>query len=283
MFGRSDGKLVKDLDVTQRIEPYFIKSRQAASIQVKETLDITRTMQYIRQHNASGNERYSVFIVLLAALVRTGVLHPKLNRFVAGKRIYAHNKLQVSFVARQQLDEEGKEMLLKLTFDPADCLGDVATKVNSTLLDARKRGATKGNGLINTLLRIPSFILTLVFAVDRYLDSWGLLPASIIESDPLFASAFVANLGSLGLGAPYHPLYERGTISLFVVLGEYKKGTELNEVGEPRDYVDLSFTIDSRIAGGYSIAQALHTLKNLVENPELLNKAAPEGCEVRPF
>lgn len=276
MFARSDGKPIKDLDVTQRIEPYFIKSRQAASIQVKETLDITRTLQYIKQHNASGSGRYSVFIVLLAALVRTGVLHPQLNRFVAGKRVYAHNKLQVSFVAKQQLNEEGKEMVLKLSFDPADCLADVAAKVSSTLLDARKRGSTKGNALIATLLRMPSFLLTLVFVVDRCLDSWGLLPACIIESDPLFSSAFVANLGSLGLGAPYHPLYERGTISLFVVLGEYKKGTELSEDGQPRDYVDLSFTVDSRIAGGYSIAQALHTLKKLVENPELLNEAATE-------
>ena len=80
----------------------------------------------------------------------------------------------------------------------------------------------------------------------------------------------MANLGSLGLGAPYHHLYERGTISLFVVLGAYKKGTALSEEGQPRDYVDLSFTIDSRIAGGYSIAEALHTLKELLENPELL-------------
>lgn len=270
MFARSDGKLIENLDITQEIQPYFMKSRHASSIQVKETLDITKTMEYIKQHNAYGRERYSVFIVLLAALVRTGALHPKLNRFIAGKKIYARNQLQVSFIAKQQLAEEGQEMVLKLTFDPSDCLADVAAKVNSTLGDARKDGATKGNGLIATLLSLPSFLLSLIFAVEQHLDSWGMLPASLIEADPLYASAFVANLGSLGLGAPYHPLYERGTISLFVVLGAYKKGTAPGEGGQPRDYVDLSFTIDSRIAGGDSIAEALHTLKELLENPKLL-------------
>jgi len=276
MFSRSDGKLVKDLDVTQKIMPYFMKSRHASSIQVRETLDITKALQYIQQHSAYDNERFSIFIILIAALVRTGVLHPKLNRFIAGKRIYARNQLQVSFIAKQQLAEEGKEMVIKLTFDPADCLADVAKKVNSTLQDARKRGATKGNGLVTTLLKLPSFLLTLVFAVEQHLDSWGLLPASLIDADPLYASAFVANLGSLGLGAPYHHLYERGTISLFVVLGAYKKGI-VCEGGQVRDYVDVAFTIDSRVAGGYAIAEALHTFKKLMENPELLCEAVPKA------
>ncbi|MGE5654263.1 MAG: hypothetical protein ACM3ZQ_08415 [Bacillota bacterium] len=265
---RSDGRLVRDLDDTQKILPYFMRTRQSSSILMKETVDITETLRFIDGRNQGKKGPYSVFVILIAALVRTGALHPKLNRFVVGRRIYAKNKLQVSFVMKQQMDEEGKEVVVKLTFDPKDTLAVAAEQVNRAISSGRGKGTTKGNSLISALLTMPSFLLTLLFALERVADRCGLLPAALIESDPLFASAFVANLGSLKIGAPYHHLYERGTISLFVVLGEYKKA----DVAYERTYVDLAFTVDSRIAGGYAIAQALHTLKELLENPALLEQ-----------
>lgn len=270
---RSDGRLVRDLDDTQRILPYFMRTRQSSAILMKETLDITETLQFIQERKQGEKGPYSVFIILMAALVRTGALHPQLNRFVAGRKVYARNKLQASFVMKQQMSEEGKEIVVKLTFDQNDTLAVVAERVNRAISSGRSKGTTKGNNLMSTLLKLPGLLLTLVFAADKLLDRCGLLPAAVIESDPLFASAFVANLGSLKIGAPYHHLYERGTISLFVVLGEYKKADAAHE----RSYVDLAFTIDSRIAGGYAIAQALHTIKELVEDPTLLEREPDLG------
>ena len=53
----------------------------------------------------------------------------------------------------------------------------------------------------------------------RFLDSWNIAPKGMIRSDPLYTSAYFANLGSIGLETPYHHLYEWGTASLFIALG----------------------------------------------------------------
>ena len=52
------------------------------------------------------------------------------------------------------------------------------------------------------------------------LDHFNLLPAFFIQDDPLYISVFVANLGSLKMGAAYHHLYEYGNCPLFLVLGQ---------------------------------------------------------------
>ena len=270
---RLDGRLVQDLDATQQIVPYFMKSRQASSIYLRETFDITRTLSYLEQHNEQvESERYTLFIVLIVALVHTGVLHPKLNRFVSGKKIYARNKLQVSFTMKQELSAEGKELVIKLTFHPQDTIVEVSSKVNDAIKKARKHETSNSNYLIHNMLKLPSGILTIIFSLEKYLDHWGLLPASLIDADPLFSSVFVANLGSLDVGAPYHPLYERGTISVFIVLGKYKEITvsDKDDQSTHKQMVDVTFTVDSRIAGGYAIAQALQSFKTFMEHPERL-------------
>lgn len=270
---RSDGRLVRHLEATQQIVPYVMGSRPAAAVYLKETFDITRTLDYIGQNNAQPDkENLSLFTVLLAALLRTGVLHPKLNRFVVGKRIYARNQLQISFTMKQKMTEEGSEMVIKETFHPEDTLKDVAAQVNGVINRARQN-PVKSHGLIENMLKLPPFLLTTVFYVEKFLNNWGLLPAGLIKTDPLFSSVFVANLGSLDLQTVFHPLYERGTISLFVVLGKYREEVPLWNMDGQLTYksmVNVTISIDSRIADGFSISRSLQTLRTLLENPELL-------------
>ena len=49
----------------------------------------------------------------------------------------------------------------------------------------------------------------------RWLDYHNLLPPSFIENDPLYASAVIANVGSLDLPPGYHHLYEWGNCGWF--------------------------------------------------------------------
>ena len=57
----------------------------------------------------------------------------------------------------------------------------------------------------------------------RLLDSLDLLPASLIDGDPLYANIFLANMGSIGMPAVWHHLYEYGTIPLFGAVGRVHK------------------------------------------------------------
>ena len=58
----------------------------------------------------------------------------------------------------------------------------------------------------------PAPLLRLAVRAQRVLDGWNLLPAALIKDDPLYASAFIANLGSVGLDAAFHHLYDYGTM-----------------------------------------------------------------------
>ena len=272
---RPDGEWVENLDAMQQILPYVIRSRHAASVYFTETIDITHTLNYIRRHNAHPEiAKLSLFTVFLAALLRTGVLHPRLNHFVAGKRIYARNQLQASFVMKAEMSEKGREVVVKMTFNPEDTLADVATRVNRVINKVRTGNSPNHNTLMESVLKLPSFMLSMIFAFERILDGRGLLPKRLIDTDPLYSSIFIANLGSLALGPVLHPLYERGTVSLFAVLSEHREARYIEKDGRVgrKNVVDMTFTIDSRITGGFSIAEALQTLRALMENPELLEK-----------
>jgi hypothetical protein len=85
--------------------------------------------------------------------------------------------------------------------------------------------------LVKTFSKLPGWLISFVVAFLRWLDNFGLVPESITGSDPFYASVFVANIGSLGVNAPYHHLYEWGTVSLFVAMGKHAEELSLNQDG----------------------------------------------------
>ena len=98
----------------------------------------------------------------------------------------------------------------------------------------------------------------LAFAIallDR-LYRWGLAPRSLVDTDPMYTSAFVANLGSLKIDAAYHHLYEHGNCPLFVTIGRIHDGR-----------VTLRYTYDERVEDGHYCAGALKLVRERIENP----------------
>jgi hypothetical protein len=107
----------------------------------------------------------------------------------------------------------------------------------------------------------------LLLGVAHAADAAGLLPRAMIDADPLFTSVFVANLGSVGLEAGYHHLWEHGTCPVFCVVGRIKPGT-----GEKagRRVMTLKWTFDERIEDGFNAARSLDLVRERLENPEKL-------------
>ncbi len=276
---RKDGMLLQDLDIVSKVFPYLQTSRTGSSVILKETFNITSTINYIdKYNNDSDNSKLTLFIVLIAAIVRTSALHPKLIRFVVGKNIYARNNIQVSFVINKDMNEDSKEFVVKITFNPTDTLQVIAAKINQSIAEVRQNYAVESDNLLSSIMKLPSFMISLVFYTEKILNNWGLAPSSIIKADPLYSSVMIANLGSLGLSGPYHHLYERGTISLFIVLGKHRneQPTEQNGTIAKKQLVDVTLTYDDRIASGLSASRAFSCLKNHFENPELLSSPPVE-------
>jgi hypothetical protein len=125
----------------------------------------------------------------------------------------------------------------------------------------------------------PRFIVRFVVAMQRVLDYWNLLPKSLIDTDPLYASVFLANLGSVGLDSAYHHLFEYGTTPIFAVVGRVKKAVVPGDGDVPvvREVVSLKYSFDERIADGLYCAKSLDILKRYLEEPETMLAPAPRA------
>jgi hypothetical protein len=121
---------------------------------------------------------------------------------------------------------------------------------------------------LRILLALPAFLLALLIGALRRLYAWGLAPRSLIDTDPMYASAFLANLGSLHIDAAYHHLYEHGNCPLFVAIGRVTHVPAVDGdrvVAQPQ--VTLRFTYDERVEDGLYCARALQLLRQRIEDP----------------
>ncbi len=101
----------------------------------------------------------------------------------------------------------------------------------------------------------------------------------------MYTSAFIANLGSLGMPAGYHHLYEWGTSSLFVMVGRIEERAVV-ENGQVviRKILPTRYSYDERIDDGLSAAYGMQTLKRVLENPAReLGCLADDGSDAHPM
>jgi len=119
-------------------------------------------------------------------------------------------------------------------------------------------------------LLLPGLLLRSVLWCLGGLDFLNLMPRSMIESDPMYASLFVANLGSVGLDNTFHHLYEYGTISIFAVMGTQKKAIVVGRDGNPevREVLQIRWTLDERIIDGMYAGESMQLVKKIMEDPE---------------
>jgi hypothetical protein len=173
---------------------------------------------------------------------------------------------------KKKLTEDGAETNAKITFRPDENLDSIVSKVNAGIQKARDATGNESDHEIDFFTRLPRFALTLVIRIFKLLDYYGIAPKKMIELDPLFTSIYVANLGSVGMDAPFHHLYEWGNASIFAAIGKLRKGILVGDDGAPtvEDVITINYTLDDRITEGLYCAHAIELFRNFAENPELL-------------
>ena len=119
-------------------------------------------------------------------------------------------------------------------------------------------------------------------AVLRRLEYHGIMPASLTKGDPNYSTALLANLGSIGAGCPYHHLSNYGTCSIMITIGTMHKELVRMPDGanEFRDIVEMTLTLDERIADGFYFAKSLRIAHHLFENPELLAQSVSTPVDI---
>jgi hypothetical protein len=272
LFRRTDGELCKDLSPVRRLMPYLMRGRNEAIVYYDEPIDLTRVTPFLAAWNATHEDKLTLFHLVLCALGR--VLHerPGLNRFVSGGRIYQRRGVSVSFAAKRAFDDAAPLLTIKLELSPDETLEVLCARVRAAVGDVRTGAPRPVDREVQLVTKLPSWLLRAGLALFRWLDRVNLAPKRMLEMDPMYASAFVANLGSIGLRPAWHHLYEYGTVSLFAVLGAAERRAVVGADGglSVREEATLRFALDERINDGFYCVRSLGRLRELVESPEQL-------------
>ena len=277
-FGdRYDGKLLRKVDPFYKIIPYIMKTRVDSQVFFDDKIILEKTEKYIQDKRAQ-NINVSFLHIVIAAMVRTMALKPRLNRFVSGRKIYARNGIFVSLAVKRDMSEDSPETTIKMEFEPTDTIFDVMEKMNKAINENKQTNATNdADKTAKLIMMCPGFLVRFLVGFLNWLDHRGKMPKVLNRVSPFHTSVFVTDLGSLGVQPVYHHIYEFGTTSIFVAFGIKNKERiiDRNHNIVEQKYVNVKIVVDERICDGYYYAKAFRIFRRYVENPQLL-EVAPE-------
>jgi hypothetical protein len=272
LIKRRDGVYLRKLPGFRKMFPFLMRTRAESVILYSQRVRLAGTLAWLEKVNSGREKRLSIFHVVLAASVRTLALRPDANRFVAGRRIYQRRTIDLSFVIKRELTEDAAETNVKITFDPRSTIFEAAERIVSSVHSTRKSGTSGDEKLTDVMTSLPRFVTRLSMTAVRAGDYFNLLPASFIRGDALFTSAYLANLGSIGLDAVFHHMFEWGNAAFFIVIGKRKKVPDVDDLGAVvvRDVLDMNISLDERITDGMNYSTTIAMLTDFIENPEKL-------------
>ncbi len=275
-FGdRYDGYRIRDLDPVFQIIPSIMRTRLDSQVFFDYELDITELEKFVREHRKTDMPNLRMLHIFMAAMVRAMSQMPHLNRFIAGKKLYAHNNIRISLACKRSLSLESEETTIMPEFEPEDTLYDVVKKVEKIIREEVYEQQVEGNGtdiVARTLGAIPTCIKSGFVDLMRNLDKIGLMPKFINKVSPFHSSMFITDLGSCGIGPIFHHLYEFGTCSVFVAMGKKETKYEVDSQGNviTKRYIGMKIVADERICDGYYYATSMRLMARLIRHPERL-------------
>ena len=281
-MGRKDGTKLKKIHAMHFVMPLMYPNRCDNEAFISDLIDLTNINAYLEKKNANNPDyKYNLFQVMVTAILKTMVLRPKMNRFIANKTMYMHKEISASFTVKKISSDNGAEALAQVKVNGTETMDDIHNEIFRQVSFCRSDKLDSGTESLNAVASIPGFLARIVGAGARFLDRHGWMPKSVTDGDPFYSSVYLSNLGSIKLGAGYHHLTNWGTCSVFCTIGQAKKRPFYDDDGtvHMKPSVDIGLTIDERIADGYYYSRTVQLLKKLLENPELLDRPLNEEVE----
>ncbi|MCQ2478759.1 MAG: 2-oxo acid dehydrogenase subunit E2 [Clostridia bacterium] len=272
---RKDGTRLRNVDPMYTVASYVMNKRTDSMNMITLDIPIDPIQSYINDKRKQGVS-ISHMAVVIAAYMRTVAEYPMLNRFIVNCKPYARNEYAVAMVVLKsgQLDNG---TMSKMYFDPTNTIFDVNNIIEKFVSENRETPDNNGTEkMIKFLLSIPG-ILPVGVGIFKFMDKHGLLPKKIIDMSPFHNSLVISNLASIRTNHIYHHIYEFGTTSVFIAMGNSRevpkrKGNEI--VFEK--CMPLGVVMDERICSGSYFAVAFRRMKQYLLNPELLEQPPKE-------
>lgn len=275
-FGdRPDGRKIRSLSPLNTVSPYIMTKRNDASNFITVTVDIENIEKYIKEKRAQGLKGFGLLHVMLATYVKTVSRRPGINRFISGQKIFARNDIQVMMTIKKEMRLDAQETVIKAFYSPADTPETIYRKFVDLVEENRAQGDKSDfDSTARILNYIPGLILKFAVWFLNLLDYFGLLPKFLLKVSPFHGSFFITSMGSLGIPAIYHHLYNFGNVPIFCSYSAKRSEYVPNKNGEleQRKFVDFKFVLDERICDGHYYSSALKMMNDYLKHPERLDE-----------
>ena len=276
---RRDGRRVRGIHAMQYMIPFFMKVRSDAQNHFQDELDITNIEKYIQEKRAQGHTEMGFLHVFIAAYVRAISQRPAINRFLSGQRVFARPDVLAVMPVKKEMTLDSPDTTIKVHFDQRDTAVQVYEKFQAVYKDAigKENAFDKVAGFLR---KVPRLILRACVSFFHFLDYFDLMPKSLLEVSPFHGSVIITSMGSLGINAIYHHLYNFGNLPVFLSYGKkYSKTVIEDGVTERRSYITFRAVVDERICDGYYYASGFKIMKRYLLHPELLDTEMTEYVE----
>lgn len=272
-MGRKDGRRVTKEVPMYYLIPQFMPHRYDAMNMTTVDIPVEPMRRYMNAKRREGVHISHMALIMTAYAHLVGE-YPSINRFIANKRIYEHNDFSISLVVLRPGESGNDDTFSKLYFTPEDTVFDVQRKLDE-YIEKNTSGAEEDSNSLDKWMGILCSLgglLNFVGRLLRFMDRHGLLPRALIDASPFHASLLITNLASIRTNHIYHHVYEFGTTSVSMAIGNMRYIARPGRDGQPEliRTLPLGIVMDERIASGYYIAQAFARFKEMLGDPKLL-------------
>jgi hypothetical protein len=261
MLSPHDGRRV-DVHPYRRMMLFLLRSRNESAVYFEQQLDLSKSLPWLE---ARGSK---LFPLILHALATTLHDRERLNRFTLGRKTYQRTGVFLSFAAKKSMSDDAPLSTVKRRFERGETFDTLGSSLAGEVREAKSEKKSQVDKELSVVLKLPGFLLVLLLGLLRRLYAWGLAPRSLVDTDPMYTSAFIANLGSIQIDAAYHHLYEHGNCPLFVTIGKVTDAPAVVDgalVVKPT--VTLRFSFDERVEDGLYAAKSLQLFAQRVADP----------------
>jgi pyruvate/2-oxoglutarate dehydrogenase complex dihydrolipoamide acyltransferase (E2) component len=266
---RPDGHVAVEVPAYRRFMPALMPTRTGSTVFFDQMVEVEAAQRFVAETRAAHPDLHpTLFHLVLWALGRMFDRHPHLNRFVSGGRVYDRDGIWISFTVKTELSDDGTLVEVKHRCDPAQPFADFVRDIESAVEAARDGLEDLTDKELSLFLHLPPVLRRGVVLAAGLANAINVLPRAFIDGDPFFASAFVTNLGSVGIDAGFHHLYDYGTIPLFCAFGlVHEEVLARDGVPVVTRVASLKFSYDERVEDGLYAARAVQYLCAVLEDP----------------
>ena len=273
---RADGTRIRNENPMYYLIPQFLTKRYDAQNMITVDIPVEPLRRYMNEKRREGIA-VSHIALILCAYLKAAEKFPALNRFIVNKKIYQHNDFTVSMVVLRP--GSANDTFSKIHLDFGDDILTVQRKIDEYINENRQDAENPLDKLMGTLVGM-SGLLSFACGALRWADKHNLLPKSIIEVSPFHASVLFSNLASIRTNHIYHHVYEFGTTSVGITMGNMREipRTVKGEIVLER-CIPLGVVMDERICSGHYFAQVFSYIKELLNDPHLMEAPAALPAE----